>query len=76
MGLTRGFSHAGTSQVLASLWPVRDRTVKIEKPGHAAGLSLQLAGDLAQGAMSKLVPPCGSVRLNSRFTPRYVMVTL
>jgi CHAT domain-containing protein/Tfp pilus assembly protein PilF len=25
MGLTRGFFHAGASQVLASLWPVRDR---------------------------------------------------
>jgi CHAT domain-containing protein/Tfp pilus assembly protein PilF len=25
VGLTRGFFHAGSSQVLASLWPVRDR---------------------------------------------------
>ncbi|HVR97065.1 MAG TPA: CHAT domain-containing protein, partial [Thermoanaerobaculia bacterium] len=25
VGLTRGFFYAGTSQVLASLWPVRDR---------------------------------------------------
>jgi len=25
VGLTRGFFHAGASQVLASLWPVRDR---------------------------------------------------
>jgi CHAT domain-containing protein len=25
MGLTRGFFHAGAAQVLASLWPVRDR---------------------------------------------------
>src|SRR6185295_10539796 len=25
VGLTHGFFHAGSSQVLASLWPVRDR---------------------------------------------------
>jgi CHAT domain-containing protein len=44
VGLTRGFFHAGASQVLASLWPIRDRaTAELMRGFYRAMLRDRLA---------------------------------
>jgi CHAT domain-containing protein len=44
LGLTRGFFHAGASQVMASLWPVRDRaTAELMQHFYRAMLQAGLA---------------------------------
>jgi CHAT domain-containing protein len=44
VGLTRGFFHAGASEVLASLWPIRDRaTAELMRRFYHAMLHDRLA---------------------------------